>query len=281
MTEAAGTHDTPVVEARDLCIVRGGVRTCEFATFAAHPGEVVALAAAEVAPVRDALLAVAGLIAPVEGSLSVAGTELAARPARGPLRLRPRLPRGTVGVGVVSGVCDAVSAETVGDALVRELSLWRRRRRATDVADAANVAGAAAEASAAGKPGTSDTADDVIDYLGRFELAGDIGRTVGALDPAHRARLSAALAFACRPAVAVLDLTDAFVRGLSQDEAFAFLRLLAHIASEERAAVLVGTTDSAVARVVARAFALDIDSAELLNANDPSAGSDGVSGAYI
>ena len=287
MTEAAGTHDAPVVEARDLCIVRGGARTCEFATFAAHPGEVVVLAAAEVAPVRDALLAVAGLIAPAEGSLSVAGTELAARPARGPLRLRPRLPRGTVGVGVVSGVCDAVSAETVGDALAREFSLWQRRRRATDVtaasnvADAANVAGATADASAAGKSSTSDAAGDVIDYLGRFELAGDIGRTVGALDPAHRARLSAALAFACRPAAAVLDLTDAFVRGLSQDEAFAFLRLLAHIASEERAAVLVGTTDSAVARVVTRAFALDIDSAELLNANDPSAGSDGVSGAYI
>ena len=157
----------------------------------------------------------------------------------------------------------------------------RKVRRLYDGRIIIGFAGATADASAAGKSSTSDAAGDVIDYLGRFELAGDIGRTVGALDPAHRARLSAALAFACRPAAAVLDLTDAFVRGLSQDEAFAFLRLLAHIASEERAAVLVGTTDSAVARVVTRAFALDIDSAELLNANDPSAGSDGVSGAYI
>ena len=52
MTEAVGTHDTSVVEAHDLCVVRGGVRTCEFATFDARPGEVVALAAAEVALVR-------------------------------------------------------------------------------------------------------------------------------------------------------------------------------------------------------------------------------------
>lgn len=248
MTEAVGTHDTSVVEAHDLCVVRGGVRTCEFATFDARPGEVVALAAAEVALVRDALLAVAGLIAPAEGSLAVAGTELAARPARGPLHLRPRLPRGTVGVGVIGGVCDAVPTETVEDALVREFSYWGRPTVAAE-----------------------EGGEGVVDYLGRFELAGDIGRSVGSLDPARCARLIAALAFACRPVAAVIDLTDAFVRGLSQDDAAAFVRLLERIAGDEGAAVLVGTTDAALAQRADRAFALDIDTAELLGENGRSA----------
>lgn len=244
MAEAAGSGGASVVEARDLCIARGGVRTCEFATFDAYPGEVVALAAAEVPPVRDALLAVAGLIAPAEGSLSVAGIELAARPARGPMRLRPRLPRGTVGVGVIAGVCDAVSTETVEDALVREFSYW-------------------------GRPAVAPAEDGegVVDYLGRFELAGDIGRSVGSLDPARCARLSAALAFVCRPVAAVVDLTDTFVRGLSAEDAAAFVQLLARIAGAEGAAVLVGTTDVALAQRAGRAFALDIDTAELLGEN--------------
>ncbi len=247
MTEAAGTHGALVVEARDLCVARGTVRTCEFATFDACAGEVVALAAAEVTSVRDALLAVAGLIAPVEGSLFVAGTELAARPARGPLHLRPRLPRGTVGVGVVGGVCDAVPTETVEDALVREFSYWGRPAVAAE-----------------------EGGEGVVDYLGRFELAGDIGRLVGSLDPARCARLSAALAFVCRPAAAVVDLTDAFMRGLSADDAAAFVRLLARITGAESAAVLVGTTDAPLAQRADRAFALDIDTAELLGENGRS-----------
>ena len=248
MAEAAGSGGVPVVVARDLCVVRGGVRTCEFATFDACAGEVVALAAAEVPPVRDALLAVAGLIAPTEGSLSVAGAELGARPARGPMRLRPRLPRGTVGVGVIGGVCDAVLAETVEDALTREFSYWGRPTVAT-----------------------AEDGEGVVDYLGRFELAGDIGRTVGSLDPARCARLSAALAFVCRPAAAVVDLTDAFVRGLSAEDAATFVHLLKRIAGAEGAAVLVGTTDVALARSAGRAFALDIDTAELLGENGRSA----------
>lgn len=247
MAEAAGTYDACVVEARDLCIVRGGVRTCEFATFDAWAGEVVALAASEVAPVRDALLAVAGLIVPAEGSLSVAGTELAAHSARGPLHLRPRLPRGTVGVGVVGGVCDAVPTETVEDALVREFSYWGRPAVAAE-----------------------EGGEGVVDYLGRFELAGDIGRLVGSLDPARCARLSAALAFVCRPAAAVVDLTDAFMRGLSADDAAAFMHLLARIAGTESEAVLVGTTDASLAQRADRAFALDIDTAEFLGENGRS-----------
>ena len=247
MAEATGTNEAPVVVARDLCVVRGGVRTCEFATFDVCPGEVVALAAAEVPPARDALLAVAGLIAPAEGSLSVAGTELGARSARGPMRLRPRLARGTVGVGVIGGVCDAVPAETVEDALVCEFSYWGRPTVAT-----------------------AEDGEGVVDYLGRFELAGDIGRTVGSLDPARGARLSAALAVVCRPVAAVIDLTDAFVRGLSVDDAAAFVQLLSRIAGAEGVAVLVGTTDVALARRADRAFALDIDTAELLGENGRS-----------
>lgn len=247
---AAG-EDEPgaVVSARDVCGRRRGpgIPTYEYATFAARPGRVLALACSTAEPASELLRAVAGLAAPAAGSLSVDGVELVARGGARRLLRAPRLPRGTVGVGVLAGVAEPDGSLTVDEALAHEFGLWRRAVAPSDDAPAWD-------------------GDDTLAYLARFELATDADRRVSALTPAARARLSAALALVCRPRAATVDLTDPFVANLSAAEGAAFVRLMSAIARETGVAVMVGTTDVSVACAADDVVALDMTAAEELAA---------------
>lgn len=235
------TGEEPVVTARDACApLRGRARAFEFASFYALEGEVCALVSAEGATARAVLTAIAG-VSPVEsGSLSVCGLELASRHA-GLLARRPRPPRGSVGLSVVTGGFDIPGTATVGEAVSHELALWRR---------------------------DGGSGEDVLDYLAEFELACDADRSVGDLSAPSRGRLTAALALACAPRVAAVDLTDPFVLGLTSSEGEELVRLLGRVARARSCAVVAGLTDGRVARAADRLFALDLPSAEALRAAD-------------
>ncbi len=222
--------------ARDASYVRRGYRSFEHADFEARAGRVTALLSVEAAPVRDILLTIAGVVAPTAGSLRVCGCE---RAGRARLRAAFAPARGTrVGLGVVSGFAGQEPASTVGEALGRELAL----------------AGAASDAAA------------VLDCLARFGLATHVDQRVERLAPAARLRLSAALALAGSPRVAVVDASDAFCQGLSASDGAAVLRDLAPVVRAADAALVVGTCDARVARAADAAYPLDMDAAEALGA---------------
>lgn len=221
----------PVVVARDATYARKGYRSYEFASFEALPGQVTALLSSEHGPVRDLLLSVAGLVRPTSGSVSVLGCELAAR-----RRLGARsMSLGRVRLGVVTGLADVADVLTVEEAVSREASL----------------------------AGSSD-AEDVLEYLARFRIATHAGERISQLGPMSRARLSAALALCGSPRAAAVDLTDAFVSGLSASDAAAVVSELGPVADERGCAVIVGTTEPACARAAGAAYALDMRSAEEL-----------------
>ena len=260
------------------------------------------------APARDVLLAVIGLVKPTSGSLVVCGVELAGgAPASGLAALRrafaprERLPRAQVGLGVFERVAEVSGAWTVEEAVAREARLRAHRGGAARVRDAAGTngssrAGYAADlaagvaehaaafspecepaADAAGKRdakqspfGAGSRASDVLPFLAALGLAPASEQEIDRLSPAQRARLSAALALAGAPRVAVIDLTDPFVTGLSAADASMLVEDARSVAARMGTAVLVATSEPACA-CAAEAFgcsacALDIPAAEALDA---------------
>lgn len=260
------------------------------------------------APARDVLLAVIGLVKPTSGSLVVCGVELAGGvPASGLAALRrafaprERLPRAQVGLGVFERVAEVSGAWTVEEAVAREARLRAHRGGAARVRDAAGTngssrAGYAADlaagvaehaaafspecepaADAAGKRdakqspfGAGSRASDVLPFLAALGLATASEQEIDRLNPAQRARFSAALALAGAPRVAVIDLTDPFVTGLSAADASMLVEDARSVAARMGTAVLVATSEPACA-CAAEAFgcsacALDIPAAEALDA---------------
>ena len=261
------------------------------------------------APARDVLLAVTGLVKPTSGSLVVCGVEFAGgAPASGLAALRrafasrERLPRAQVGLGVFERVAEVSGAWTVEEAVAREARLRAHRGGAARVRDAAGTNGSsrtgyaadlaaegAAEHAAAFSPecepaadaagkhdakqspfGAGSRASDVLPFLAALGLATASEQEIDRLNPAQRARFSAALALAGAPRVAVIDLTDPFVTGLSAADASMLVEDARSVAARMGTAVLVATSEPACA-CAAEAFgcsacALDIPAAEALDA---------------
>lgn len=218
---------------------------------------------------------------------------------------RERLSRAQVGLGVFERVAEVSGAWTVEEAVAREARLRAHRggaarvrgaagtngsSRAGDAADlAAGVAESDAEHAAACSPecepaadatgkrdakqspfGAGSRASDVLPFLAALGLATASEQEIVRLNPAQRARLSAALALAGAPRVAVIDLTDPFVTGLSAADASMLVEDVCSVAVRMGTAVLVAASDPACARAV-EAFgcstcALDIPAAEALDA---------------
>lgn len=236
-----------VAAACDASYAVSGYRSFEYASFEARRARTCALLNAEAAPARDLLLAIAGLVRPVSGSLTVAGTELAASRTAEGWGLRARraapLPRGTVGIGIFSGIADISGSSTVEEAVAREMRLRGPRGE-----------------------GTRRSGGDVLDYLAAFGIATEASRRADKLASLNRARLSAALACVGAPQVAVVDLADPFIGALTRDEAVALVGELGAAARAFGCALVLATPEPAAARAADAAFALDIDAAEALRA---------------
>lgn len=254
------------------------------------------LLSTEHASARDVLLAVAGLVRPTSGSLVVCGVELAGGASasglaalRRAIAPRERLPRAQVGLGVFERVAEVSGAWTVEEAVAREARLRAHRGGAARVRGAAGVAESDAEHAAACSPecepaadatgkrdakqspfGAGSRASDVLPFLAALGLATASEQEIDRLNPAQRARLSAALALAGAPRVAVIDLTDPFVTGLSAAEASMLVEDVCSVAVRMGTAVLVATSEPACACAVEAfgcpACALDIPAAEALDA---------------
>lgn len=217
---------------------------------------------------------------------------------------RERLPRAQVGLGVFERVAEVSGAWTVEEAVAREARLRAHRGGAARVRDAADangsshagdavdlaagVAEGAAEHAAAFSPecepavdaagkrdakkspfGAGSRASDVLPFLAALGLATASEQEIDRLNPAQRARFSAALALAGAPRVAVVDLTDPFVTGLSAADASMLVEDARSVAARMGTAVLVATSEPACA-CAAEAFgcsacALDITAAEALD----------------
>lgn len=218
---------------------------------------------------------------------------------------RERLPRAHVGLGVFERVAEVSGAWTVEEAVAREARLRAHlggaarvrdatgtngSSRAGDAADlAAGVTEGVAEHAAASSPecepaadatgkrdakqspfGAGSRASDVLLFLAALGLATASEQEIDRLNPAQRARLSAALALAGAPRVAVIDLTDPFVTGLSAADASMLVEDVCSVAVRMGTAVLVATSEPACAHAV-EAFgcstcALDIPAAEAFDA---------------
>ena len=300
--------EAPAIVAHDVSYCSGAYRSFEFSSFEVSPGEACVLLSTEHASARDVLLAVAGLVRPTSGSLVVCGAELAGgAPASGLAALRrafaprERLPRAQVGLGVFERVAEVSGAWTVEEAVAREARLRAHlggAARVRDAAgtngssracDAADLAAGGAEHAAASSPecepaadamgkrdakqnpfGAGSRASDVLPFLAALGLATASEQEIDRLNPAQRARLSAALALAGAPRVAVIDLTDSFVTGLSAADASMLVEDVCSFAVRMGTAVLVATSEPACACAV-EAFgcstcALDIPAAEALDA---------------
>lgn len=118
--------------------------------------------------------------------------------------------------------------------------------------------------------GAGSRASDVLPFLAALGLATASEQEIDRLNPAQRARLSAALALAGAPRVAVVDLTDPFVTGLSAADASILVEDVCSVAVRMGTAVLVATSEPACACAVEAfgcpACALDIPAAEALDA---------------
>lgn len=237
-----------LVAARDAGYRRGSAPSFEYVNFQARADACLALIGSKAAAVRDVLLAVAGVITPTTGSLVVRGAELpASHPAGDGAAGRlhallargrgARMPRGSVGLGVVSGAFEVEGAFTVEEAVRRERLLRRVRN-----------------------------AGDTLEYLSCFGLATYADRTVASLPPEGRARLSAALACAGGVRVACVDLADPFCAGMMRASAARVVGDLARIAREQSCALVVGTVEPTVAVAADEACALDLDAADALAA---------------
>lgn len=256
----------PVVVARDAGYTHDGYRSFEFTSLEAPAGEVTALLSADAAAGRDLLLAVAGLVRPLQGSLVVDGVELAGGfsaagdasaldrlRARARAARREKLSAGTVGLGVVSGVLDAPASLSVEEAVGRVFSP-RRARGAVAGADPAGT----------GPAGTDPAgpASDLLSFLGACGLATMSDASVADLPAPGRARLSAALALAGMPRAACVDLSDPFCAGLSVPAARSLMRDLARLAHALGCAVIVVTADRSVAAEAAVFVNLDAEEVE-------------------
>lgn len=235
--EPAAEPGGPVIVAHDATYGARGYRSFEFASFVGREGEVVALLSSDRAPARDLALACAGFVRPTAGSLSVGGIELA-RPsgARHRISRGPRLPRGYAGVGVFSGLFDIDRELTVEEAVVRELRLRAERTRCI--------------------------AEPPLEYLAMHHLATHADQRVSQLAPLYRARVSAALACAGGVKVAAIDLGDAFVEGLSADDACAVVDGVRSVAGDRGVCVVVATQELRAALSADSRCALDIASKE-------------------
>lgn len=222
---------------------------------------------------------------------------------------RERLPRAQVGLGVFERVAEVSGAWTVEEAVAREARLRAHRGGAARVRDAADASGSShagdavdlaagyaadlaagvAEHAAAFSPecepaadaagkrdakqspfGAGSRASDVLPFLAALGLATASEQEIDRLNPAQRARFSAALALVGAPRVAVIDLTDPFVTGLSAADASMLVEDVCSVAVRMGTAVLVATSEPACA-CAAEAFgcsacALDIPAAEALDA---------------
>ena len=300
--------EAPAIVAHDVSYRSGAYRSFEFSSFEVSPGEVCVLLSTDHAPARDVLLAVAGLVNPTSGSLVVCGVELAGgAPASGLAALRrafaprERLPRAQVGLGVFERVAEVSGAWTVEEAVAREARLRAHRGGAARVRDAAGTNGSSragyaadlaagvAEHTAAFSPECEPAADatgkrdakqspfgagsrayDVLPFLAALGLATASEQEIDRLNPAQRARFSAALALVGAPHVAVIDLTDPFVTDLSAADASMLVEDVCSVAARMGTAVLAATSEPACA-CAAEAFgcsacALDITAAEALDA---------------
>lgn len=280
---------TPSVVARDVSYHTRGYRSFEFVSFEAFPGSAHALLASEHEPARDALLAVAGLVRPTDGMLTVANVELTQPVASGPLAVvrrvlgpRERMPRRTVGLGVFERVAPVDEQLTVEEAVEHEVSVRGGQpdpfgqRFCPDERIPSSKRGDASSPDLQEAPSAEQReAPGVLPYLAALGLATVAEQQISRLDPALRARLSVALACAGTPAVAVVDLTDPFVAGLAADDAAALMADARAVARVKGVAVLVATTELACARASQDATALDMPAAEALAAAAPQAQEDG------
>lgn len=255
MGSAAGDArgDAPAVRVSGASYVRGGYRSFEFADIAARSGQVTVLLSGERALARDLLLAVAGAVRPTSGSLAVGDASFAAATGAGKgtgaLRVaaawrafqRQLCATGTVGLGVFTGLTEVAPSLTVEEAVARELG-HRRSVRAE--------------------------AFDSLDFLARFGLATYADQRIERLQPDARARLSAALALAPAPLVAVVGLRDPFCMGLTADEEREVVRELRAIAYSIGAAVVVSCSEASSSADADAVFTLDIAAAEALSAVD-------------
>lgn len=221
-------NEQPVVRAHDISYSKRSYRSFEFASFSVGAGEVLAVLSSSHTAARDLLLAIAGLVRPTSGVLVVAGTELTAARTlsfgRG-----TRLPRTAVGLGVFECIAPVQSVCTVEEAVAREMRLRSSRGGASDA----------------------------LPLLAAMGVATRAGEQVSRLDPASRARLSAALALAGEPRVALIDLTDPFVSGLSANDACELVACLRACASEHALAVVVATGEEHAAHAASGALSLD------------------------
>ena len=267
--------DDPIIIARDVSYQTRAYRSFQFVSFSARPGAVHVLFSSEHGPARDLLLAVAGRVRPVEGSLSVCGVELA-RTGASSRRRRPSwiptrdpLPRGIAGIGVFERVAEVAGTLTVAEAVQHEARLRMRGGRAlradNAAADAANSTGSVAASAASDKQDASPS-DDVLSYLAHFGLATASEQRVERLDAQTRARLSLALACVGAPRVALVDLTDPFVAGLSSADAVALAQAAQRYAEMRGIAVLVATSEVQAACAAPETTPLDMAAAESLDA---------------
>ncbi len=221
-------NEQPVVRAHDISYSKRSYRSFEFASFSVGSGEVLAVLSSSHAAARDLLLAVAGLVRPTSGSLVVAGSELTAARAL-PFGDGARLPRAAAGLGVFERIAPVQGACTVEEVVAREMRLR----------------------------GSRGSAPDALPLLAQTGIATRAGEQVSRLDPASRARLSAALALAGEPRVALIDLTDPFVSGLSANDACELMASLRAYASEHALAVVVATGEQRAAQAATGILSLD------------------------
>lgn len=249
----AGVQESEVVvAAREASYAHGGYRSFEFVSFDAVRGRAMALVAQDGILARDLLLAIAGLVRPTSGSLAVLGVELAdavspagndgvlGRMRRGFSSLRrERLPRGSVGMGIISGLFEVAESLTVEDCMRQEFELRTR--------------------------GNDDMSADVLDHLAIFGLATHADRPVCGLDADARSRLSAALACVGYPRIACIDLSDPFCRGFDVERGVLLARDLNDIARAHAMALMVGTYEPRLAAALDDACPLDMECADALS----------------
>lgn len=225
-----------VAQARDISYVKRSYRSFEFVSFEARAGEVLALFGSSHSALRDVLLAVAGLVRPTSGSLEVLGQEISGSSAGlAPFHaLRPRRVR--AGLGIFDRVAPVQDTLSVEGLVLREM-----RMRGCE--------------------------GDALPLLAAMGAATQAGELASRLEPAARARLSAALALVGDPRLAVIDLTDPFVNGLSADAACELMEDLRAYAEEHQLAVVVATSEVRCARAASKAVSLDISAEELLSSS--------------
>lgn len=221
--EDVGVPAEPDLIVRDASYRAPGYRSFEFVSLEAKAPCVLAVLSGSHAEVRDLLLAVAGLVSPSRGSISIAGAPVrASRSFFAPAR---------AGLGIVAGVSEPAGG-TVEAIVRRELTGTASRTQGVDA----------------------------LGFLAEFSLATHADRGVEALEPSARFMLSAALACARGNRVVCIDASDRWCAGaLSADLALSLDRLRA-VARSRGLCMLIGTTDPVVARAADRAVPLDIDS---------------------